>query len=111
VELKSSSSKTPTGDVGVGDKVGEAVQGGRSVFVGSGVQEGRRVGLLVAGTRPEFVGVGVVEAVILGIGLDVWVGVFVGKGVSVGEADRKSPRPHAMIESSKKIPINKPQTF
>ena len=79
--MKSSSSKTPTGDVAVGDKVGDAVQVGRSVLLGSGVHEGRKVGLLVAGTKPDFVGVNVMVAVLLGTGLDV--SVFVGMGVSV----------------------------
>lgn len=93
----------------MGDKVGEAVQVGRSVLLGSGVHEGRKVGLLVAGTKPDFVGVNVMVGVLLGTGLDV--SVFVGMGVFVGAAGWKSLTLHPITESSKKNKTKPPHKF
>ena len=93
----------------MGDKVGDAVQVGRSVLLGSGVHEGRKVGLLVAGTKPDFVGVIVMVAVLLGTGLDV--SVFVGISVSVAGTGRKSLKLHPITESSKKNKTKPPHKF
>jgi hypothetical protein len=87
----------------VGDNVGEAVQVGRKVLVGIGVQDGRNVGLVVAEAKPCGVGVRVNVAVLLGRG--VRLAVLEGTGVEVGsEEGKKSPKLQPkIVKNSKEI--------
>ena len=100
----------PTGEVTVGDSVGEAVQVGRKVLVGMGVQEGRKVGLVVAATKPCLtVGVRVGVGVLLGVRVNV--AVLVGMVVEVSCAGRKSPMLHPKTASNSNTIAAPPHNF